>query len=184
MSFDVDEQQLQRLDGEQLHELVLKLLNAEAGAHGIAAAAIRVSLRIDVPDGGEDGRIDWANGPELQAFAGEHPRRFAALVAPMIDRYDGGTFLTPVIEVLAPHLIGQPTFCEALIPSRSMRQLERQLEPAPVAGARRAQALAEARRPPRARLGGRGLGQARPGDRVPAARGGAPPTLTHRPPSA
>jgi hypothetical protein len=53
--FEVTPGQIERLDARQLTELLRRLLYLEAARQGIARAAVQASLRIDVPDGGEDG---------------------------------------------------------------------------------------------------------------------------------
>src|SRR6266850_5942728 len=65
--------EIERLDQFQLTELLLMLLGMEAGKHGLFQAGIAVSLKIDVSDGGEDGRIKWDGGPLRTDFI---PDRF------------------------------------------------------------------------------------------------------------
>ena len=57
-------EEIQRLDQFQLTELLLMLLGLEAGKHNLFQAGIAVSLKIEVSDGGEDGRIKWDGGPQ------------------------------------------------------------------------------------------------------------------------
>jgi hypothetical protein len=61
--FEVDHDDIERLSDVELTDLLRRLLLLEAGRQGIAAGAIQVPLKIDVPDGGEDGRIEWTGGP-------------------------------------------------------------------------------------------------------------------------
>ena len=56
-------QDIQALGPLDLTRLLRKLLYLEARTAGIAASAVHASLKIDVPDGGEDGRIHWQGGP-------------------------------------------------------------------------------------------------------------------------
>ena len=44
-------------------ELLRRLLHAEAGANGLPANGIHVASNLNAPDGGEDGRISWREGP-------------------------------------------------------------------------------------------------------------------------
>jgi hypothetical protein len=55
---------IESLSPLQLVRLLRTLLYVEARAAGIAATAVQVSLKIDVADAGEDGRIQWQDGPE------------------------------------------------------------------------------------------------------------------------
>ena len=45
-------------------DLLRRLLHAEAQAHGLPADRIHVASNSKAPDGGEDGRIEWQEGPE------------------------------------------------------------------------------------------------------------------------
>ena len=53
--------------------LLRKLLSAEAQAHGLPEYGIHVAGSITTPDGGEDGRITWTEGPPRTSFL---PSRF------------------------------------------------------------------------------------------------------------
>ena len=53
--------------------LLRKLLSAEAQAHGLPEHGIHVAGSITTPDGGEDGRITWTEGPPHTSFL---PSRF------------------------------------------------------------------------------------------------------------
>jgi hypothetical protein len=72
--FACDVERITRLDAAQLQELLGRLLHLEAMTHGIARAGIHVTdpARITVPDGGEDGRIEWTGGPDSTHYC---PRR-------------------------------------------------------------------------------------------------------------
>lgn len=48
--------------------LLRRLLSAEAFANYLPAAGIHVAGNVTAPDGGEDGRIEWAGGPDHTAF--------------------------------------------------------------------------------------------------------------------
>lgn len=62
--FDVTFQDIERLNDIQLTELLLCLLHLESASSKIPLSCVGVSLKIDVPDGGEDGRIKWEGHPE------------------------------------------------------------------------------------------------------------------------
>ena len=49
-------------------ELLRRLLSAEAQAHGLPEYGIHVAGSITTPDGGEDGRITWTEGPPRTSF--------------------------------------------------------------------------------------------------------------------
>jgi len=60
---EVEPSQIRRLSDIQLTTLLKCLLLAEAEKYGIARSAVDVNLSITVPDGGEDGRIEWEGEP-------------------------------------------------------------------------------------------------------------------------
>lgn len=61
--FRVEAQAIERLDALALTRLLKRLLHLEAQSSGIAQRSVEVALNISVPDGGEDGRINWTEGP-------------------------------------------------------------------------------------------------------------------------
>jgi len=62
--FKVDFSDVNKLNDIQLTQLLKELLHAEAFKFDIAQRSVEVALNIRVGDGGEDGRIQWENGPE------------------------------------------------------------------------------------------------------------------------
>lgn len=62
--FKVESKDIKDLNDLKLTELLKLLLHLEARSSGIAERAVDVALNITVPDGGEDGRIQWNDGPE------------------------------------------------------------------------------------------------------------------------
>ncbi|MCU7843332.1 MAG: hypothetical protein KZQ93_05785 [Candidatus Thiodiazotropha sp. (ex Monitilora ramsayi)] len=62
--FEVQSQDIAELNDLNLTKLLKMLLLLEARSAGIAERAVEVALNIRVADGGEDGRIEWSNGPE------------------------------------------------------------------------------------------------------------------------
>ena len=60
--FEVTHEDIKQLNDVQLTDLLRRLLHLEAARFNIAARGISVALNIDVPDGGEDGRIQWKGG--------------------------------------------------------------------------------------------------------------------------
>lgn len=73
---------IKSLGSVDLTRLLQKLLYLEAGAAGIATSAVQVSLNINVPDGGEDGRIRWDGGPANTNWL---PSRFCLFQAKATD---------------------------------------------------------------------------------------------------
>jgi hypothetical protein len=71
--FDIGAKHIERLDPLQLSRLLKRLLYLEAVAYGIPFSAPHVPLEINVPDGGEDGRIEWESGVDKTDFL---PKRF------------------------------------------------------------------------------------------------------------
>lgn len=61
--FKVDSSDVNKLNDIQLTQLLKELLHAEAFKFDIAQRNVEVALNIRVGDGGEDGRIQWENGP-------------------------------------------------------------------------------------------------------------------------
>lgn len=61
--FKVEYKDINDLNAIQLTKLLKLLLHCEARSAGILARAVDVALNITVADGGEDGRIQWNDGP-------------------------------------------------------------------------------------------------------------------------
>lgn len=66
--FEVQAEDIERLDAIYLTRLLEKLLRCEAKSCGIAQSAVEVALNITVADGGEDGRIKWEGDPDKTDF--------------------------------------------------------------------------------------------------------------------
>ena len=66
--FEVADDHISALNERMLHELLRRLLNAEAHANGIHTDRIHVASNIHAPDGGIDGYIIWRNGPARTEF--------------------------------------------------------------------------------------------------------------------
>jgi len=66
--FEVQSQDIAELNDLNLTRLLKILLHLEAKSAGIAERAVEVALNINVADGGEDGRIEWINGPDSTDF--------------------------------------------------------------------------------------------------------------------
>ena len=70
--FEVTHLHVAALDAQHLPRLLERLLRSEVHALGLPFAESHVSLNINAPDGGEDGRIAWKGGPDP---TGPLPRR-------------------------------------------------------------------------------------------------------------
>jgi hypothetical protein len=62
--FEITGKEIGRLDSLQLTALLRGLLHLEAKRFLISPSGISVNLSITIPDGGEDGRIEWSDGPQ------------------------------------------------------------------------------------------------------------------------
>lgn len=62
MIFDVTADQIKRLDQNQLVSLLRKLTKAELLKHDIPLSSGNVPAQINIPDGGDDGRVKWQGG--------------------------------------------------------------------------------------------------------------------------
>ena len=73
LPLEVSAEHITRLTERTFPALLRKLLSAEAQAHGLPEYGIHVAGSITTPDGGEDGRIAWTEGPPRTSFL---PSRF------------------------------------------------------------------------------------------------------------
>ncbi len=72
--FEVTADQIKRLTDIQIVELLRRLLNSELRKNSISLIAGVAPAQITIPDGGEDGRVTWHNGPARTDFI---PSRYA-----------------------------------------------------------------------------------------------------------
>lgn len=70
--FEVTADHISVLVDRQLVSLTSRLLSVEAWAHNLPLGGIHVADNVDAPDGGEDARIQWPDGPPRTRFL---PRR-------------------------------------------------------------------------------------------------------------
>lgn len=66
--FEVNGEDIGSLHRDDLPGLLRRLLGAEAETHDLPVDGIRVADNINAPDGGEDGRVTWEDGPERTRF--------------------------------------------------------------------------------------------------------------------
>ncbi|WP_041163278.1 hypothetical protein [Mesorhizobium australicum] len=68
MIFEADPDFIKTLDSTKLVELMKRLLLAECRLTGLPLRAASVPLQVTVADGGEDGRVEWTDGPAKTAY--------------------------------------------------------------------------------------------------------------------
>lgn len=73
MIFEAEPQQIEALDSKELVQLMKRLMLAESRLAHVPLRATHVPFQITVPDGGEDGRVEWEGGTDSTLF---FPRRF------------------------------------------------------------------------------------------------------------
>ena len=98
---------VERLSASDLTVLLKKLLVCEANAYNLPPSGVHVAFKITVPDGGEDGRIEWKDGPERTAWV---PNRFTIFQCKATEitasackkevLNDEGTNLKPKVEAV------------------------------------------------------------------------------------
>jgi len=59
---EADPEQVTQLDSQTLVQLMKRLMLAECGLVNLPLRSVTVPLQITVPDGGEDGRVEWSGG--------------------------------------------------------------------------------------------------------------------------
>ena len=74
LPFEVTDEHITLLTERTLPALLRRLLSAEAQTHGLPEYGIHVAGNFTTPDGGEDGRITWTEGPRNTSFL---PSRFS-----------------------------------------------------------------------------------------------------------
>ena len=62
--FEVTGQHIAALSDRKLANLARRLISAEAQSTNLPMIGIHVAANITAPDGGEDARIEWSDGPE------------------------------------------------------------------------------------------------------------------------
>lgn len=71
--FEIEDADIKLLSDTDLTHLLRNLLLLEAAESGLPGRNVSVPLEITIPDGGEDGRISWEEGPESTDYI---PNRF------------------------------------------------------------------------------------------------------------
>ena len=95
---------ISRLNSEQMTDLLRRLLYLEAHEYDIPKNSIGISLKINVPDGGEDGHIEWEGYPESTGYFPTNRICFQVKAQPaftegdMLKEVIRNGFLKPMIE--------------------------------------------------------------------------------------
>jgi len=87
MIFEVEPSQIKELNSDALVQLMKRLLLAECQLVEIPLRAAVVPLQITVPDGGEDGRVEWSGGVDRTNYL---PARFVVFQSKAQDLSDSG----------------------------------------------------------------------------------------------
>ena len=74
--FEAKGKHIEALNAEQFVDLGRRLLAAEAYSHSLPAAKIHVPENITSPDGGEDARIEWQDGPVSTRYLRDRLNQF------------------------------------------------------------------------------------------------------------
>ena len=74
MIFEITPSQIERLDANQVVELLRRLVHAELLQHDIPLRSGSVPAQINIADGGEDGRVEWSGSPNQTDWL---PSRFS-----------------------------------------------------------------------------------------------------------
>lgn len=72
-AFEVTPDQIQQLNADQLVELLRRLIQSECLKNNIFLSSATVPAQITIPDGGEDGRVEWSGAPNQTDYL---PSRF------------------------------------------------------------------------------------------------------------
>jgi hypothetical protein len=63
MIFEVNSDQIERLDEHQVIDLLRRLISAELNKNSIPLRSGTAPAQITIPDGGDDSRVSWSGGP-------------------------------------------------------------------------------------------------------------------------
>lgn len=83
--FEVDPKQFVGFNGEDLVQLLRRLIHAEAVKAGVPLKGASVPLQITVADGGEDARVEWDDGNDRTDY---FPSRFSVFQCKLKDSGD------------------------------------------------------------------------------------------------
>ncbi len=97
--FEVTGKHVAALSPRRLMLLVRRLLDAEALSSDLPMDGVHVAANITAPDGGEDARIEWKNGPERTKFLPSRLTQFQLKAGPISPAEAGEDVLTEAGEV-------------------------------------------------------------------------------------
>jgi putative zinc finger/helix-turn-helix YgiT family protein len=92
--FEVTGQHVAALRERKLVSLIRRLLAAEAQSGNLPMDGIHVSAVITAPDGGEDAKIEWADGPERTKFIPARYTQFQLKASDLSPAEAGAEVLT------------------------------------------------------------------------------------------
>ena len=92
--FEVTGTDIASLTERTFPRLLRRLLNAEAEANGLPAYGVHVASNINAPDGGEDGRITWNDGPSGTPFLPSRLNQFQLKTGKILPAAAGKDVLT------------------------------------------------------------------------------------------
>jgi DNA-binding transcriptional regulator YiaG len=97
--FEVTGQHVAALSERKLVNLVRRLLAAEALSGELPMDGIHVAAVVTAPDGGEDAKIEWTDGPERTRFLPSRHTQFQLKASGLTPAAAGGEVLTAKGEV-------------------------------------------------------------------------------------
>ena len=97
--FEVTGQHVAALGERKLVNLVRRVLSAEAHSGELPMDGIHVAAVVTAPDGGEDAKIEWADGPERTKFLPSRHAQFQLKATELTPAEAGGEVLTSKGEV-------------------------------------------------------------------------------------
>ena len=97
--FEVTGQHVAALSERKLVNLIRRLLTAEALSGELPMDGIHVAAVVTAPDGGEDAKIEWADGPKRTRFLPSRHTQFQLKASDLTPADAGGEVLTAKGEV-------------------------------------------------------------------------------------
>jgi DNA-binding transcriptional regulator YiaG len=97
--FEVTGQHVATLSERKLVNLIRRLLTTEALSGELPMDGIHVAAEVTAPDGGEDAKIEWADGPERTRFLPSRQTQFQLKASDLTPADAGGEVLTAKGEV-------------------------------------------------------------------------------------
>ena len=98
LPFEISAEDIERLTESDMHELLRRLLRAEALANELPLDGIHVSSATNNPDGGEDGRIAWTVGPARTPFLPGRLCQFQAKAGKIAPSQAANEALKPMVR--------------------------------------------------------------------------------------